>query len=79
VPHPVDVHVGQKLRALRVSRHLSQSDIARGLGLSFQQIQKYEIGSNRISASRLFALSVLLNVKPAYFYKGLKDEDAGLS
>jgi transcriptional regulator with XRE-family HTH domain len=52
---------------------MSQTDVARKLNLSFQQIQKYEIGSNRIAASRLFELSRILDVPPSYFFEGLED------
>jgi len=71
MPHKVDVHVGKKLKQLRNERRLSQTDVAKKLGLSFQQVQKYEIGSNRISASRLFELSQILEVKPNDFFYGL--------
>ncbi len=71
--HPVDVHVGRKLKQIRTLRRLSQTDIARKLDLSFQQIQKYEIGSNRVAASRLFELSQILDVPPSYFFDGLHD------
>jgi len=52
---------------------MSQTDVARKLDLSFQQIQKYEIGSNRVAASRLFELAQLFDVSPAYFFEGLHD------
>lgn len=71
--HPVDAHVGHKLRQLRKARNLSQTDLGRDLGISFQQIQKYEAGSNRISASRLFELAQALNVSPDYFFAGIHD------
>lgn len=71
--HPVDVHVGQKLKQIRTLRRLSQTDVARKLDLSFQQIQKYEIGSNRVAASRLFELAQILDVPPSYFFEGLHD------
>jgi len=84
--HPVDVHVGKKLKQIRTLRRLSQTDVARKLELSFQQIQKYEVGSNRVAASRLFELSQILDVPPAFFFEGLhdnantapSDDDAGL-
>ena len=76
--HPVDVHVGRKLREIRTLRRYSQTDVAQRLGLSFQQIQKYEIGSNRIAASRLFELGQIFEVSPAYFCEGLY-EDANSS
>ncbi|UWR26877.1 helix-turn-helix domain-containing protein [Sulfitobacter sp. S223] len=72
--HPVDVHVGQKLRDIRTLRRYSQTDVAQRLGLSFQQIQKYEIGSNRIAASRLFELAQIFEVSPAYFFEGLYED-----
>jgi transcriptional regulator with XRE-family HTH domain len=71
--HPVDIHVGKKLKQIRTLRRLSQTDVAKRLKLSFQQIQKYEIGSNRVAASRLFELSQILDVTPAYFFEGLHD------
>lgn len=71
--HPVDIHVGRKLKQIRTLRRLSQTDVARKLNLSFQQIQKYEIGSNRVAASRLFELSQILDVPPSYFFDGLHD------
>jgi transcriptional regulator with XRE-family HTH domain len=75
MPHAVDIHVGRQLKQARTLRRLSQTDVARRLKLSFQQIQKYEIGSNRIAASRLFELSNILEVPTSYFFEGL-DEDA---
>lgn len=73
--HPVDLHVGRKLKELRTLRRMSQTDVARELKLSFQQIQKYEIGSNRIAASRLFELAQILNVPTSYFFEGLHGND----
>lgn len=69
--HPVDVHVGRKLKQIRTMRRLSQTDVAKELNLSFQQIQKYEIGSNRIAASRLYELARILDVPTSYFFEGL--------
>lgn len=71
--HPVDVHVGRKLKEIRTLRRFSQTDVAQRLGLSFQQIQKYEIGSNRIAASRLFELTQIFDVSPSYFFEGLHE------
>ncbi len=71
--HPVDVHVGRRLKQIRTLRRMSQTDVARKLNLSFQQIQKYEIGSNRIAASRLYDLSNVLGVPTSYFFEGLQD------
>lgn len=69
--HPVDIHVGRKLKQIRTLRRMSQTDVARKLNLSFQQIQKYEIGSNRVAASRLFELSQILDVPPSFFFDDL--------
>lgn len=74
--HPVDVHVGRRLKQIRTARRMSQTDVAKQLDLSFQQIQKYEIGSNRIAASRLYELSRILDVPTSYFFEGLPDDDA---
>jgi len=64
----VDVHVGHRLRTRRTLLGLSQLTLANAMGLTFQQLQKYEKGANRISASRLYGLSQLLNVDMAYFF-----------
>ena len=71
--HPVDIHVGQQLKRMRILRNLTQTDVAQGLKISFQQVQKYELGRNRISASRLFELSHILKVPPAFFFEGLDE------
>jgi|AACY02.16.fsa_nt_gi Predicted transcriptional regulators len=74
IPHPADVHVGQKLNQLRKMRGVSQKDLGERLDnpITFQQLQKYEKGANRLSASRLWELSVALEVPPAYFFEGLE-------
>lgn len=69
--HPVDIHVGKKIREARLVRGLTQSGVAKQLDLSFQQLQKYETGYNRVSASKLFELSQLLDVQPSFFFEGL--------
>lgn len=74
--HPVDVHVGRKLKELRLMRGKTQTEVAEGLGISFQQVQKYELGRNRVSASKLFEMSRILGVNPAYFFEGLGDDQA---
>lgn len=74
--HPVDVHVGKKLKQLRALRGMTQTEVAQGLNISFQQVQKYELGRNRISASKLFEISRILQVAPAYFFDGLEDDIA---
>jgi len=73
--HSVDIHVGKRLKQIRTLRRMSQTDVAKRLQLSFQQIQKYEIGSNRIAASRLFELSRILDVPTSYFFEGIVDAD----
>ncbi len=67
-PHPVDVHVGARVRLRRTLVGMTQTDLGDALGLTFQQVQKYERGTNRISASRLFALSRVLDVPVEYFF-----------
>ncbi len=74
--HPVDVHVGKKIKQMRALRRLSQTDVAQKLNLSFQQIQKYEIGSNRVAASRLYELSKIFGVPTSYFFDGLPEDEA---
>jgi len=67
----IDKHVGQRLRDRRRALDLSQQDIAQILGISYQQVQKYECGLNRISAGRLFMLGHIMCVPVAFFYEGL--------
>ena len=73
-PHPVDMHVGQRLRMRRTLLGMSQEMLAERLGISFQQLQKYEKGSNRLSASRLFELSRMLDVPVSYFFDELPSD-----
>jgi transcriptional regulator with XRE-family HTH domain len=70
-PDPVDRHVGGQLRLRRAQVGLTQVELGGKVGLSFQAIQKYETGENRISASRLYHLACVLEVSPAYFFEGL--------
>jgi len=70
-PHPVDIHVGRRLRSQRMLKGLSQEKLAESLGITFQQIQKYENGTNRLSASRLFLVSQALDIGLGYFFEGL--------
>ncbi|WP_428247757.1 helix-turn-helix domain-containing protein [Ferrovibrio sp.] len=76
VPHPMDVHVGKRLRAARLLAGFSQSRLGNHVGLTFQQIQKYEKGMNRIGASRLQQFAQLLNVPPGYFFEQLNEAHA---
>lgn len=68
-PNPVDVHVGARVRLRRTLLGLSQEKLGDALGLTFQQVQKYERGVNRIGASRLYALSHVLDVPVSFFYE----------
>ena len=67
----VDEHIGQRLQLRRVMLGLSQKDLVNACGVSFQQIQKYETAGNRISASRLFELSTVLETPVSFFFRGL--------
>lgn len=70
-PDPIDIHVGQRLKARRVGLRISQSDIGKTLDVTFQQIQKYENGANRIGASNLYRLAKALNVDVSYFFEDM--------
>lgn len=70
-PDPIDIHVGQRLKARRVGLRISQSEIGAALDVTFQQIQKYENGANRIGASNLFRLAKALSVDVSYFYEDM--------
>ena len=72
--HPVDVHVGGQLRSQRVLFGMSQSELAEQLDITFQQLQKYESGSNRMSASRIWQASRVLGVQVSFFFDGLGEE-----
>lgn len=74
-PNPFDAHVGSRLRACRTLAGFSQERLGGAVGLSFQQIQKYEKGLNRIGASRLQQFSQILNVPPSYFFEGMPGVD----
>ena len=68
IPHPIDVHVGSRLLMGRVLLGLNQTELGEAIGVTFQQLQKYEKGTNRISASRLFDLSHVLDVPFSFFF-----------
>jgi transcriptional regulator with XRE-family HTH domain len=72
-PDPIDKYVGGQLRLRRAQIGMTQSELGGKLGLSFQALQKYETGENRISASRLFQLARLLDVSMGYFFEGLDE------
>jgi len=76
-PNPVDVHVGSRIRLRRTLLGLSQDKLGQALGLTFQQVQKYERGANRVGASRLFELSRILDVPVSFFYDDMPDSVAG--
>ena len=70
-PHPVDVHVGARVRLRRTALGMSQEKLGDAIGLTFQQVQKYERGTNRIGASRLYELSRVLEVPVSFFFEEL--------
>ena len=75
--HPVDVHVGVRLRQRRNLVGLSQTKLSESVGLTFQQIQKYENGTNRISSSRLYEFAKVLNVPVSYFFDEMPSKALG--
>jgi len=76
-PSPIDVHVGSRVRLRRTLLGLSQEKLGDALGLTFQQVQKYERGVNRIGASRLFDLSRVLDVPIGFFFDDMPDAMGG--
>ncbi len=76
---PVDLHVGIRVRQRRVLLGMTQTDLADTMGLTFQQVQKYERGTNRISASRLYGLSQVFDVPVEYFFEDMPPDVAGIS
>lgn len=78
-PNPVDVHVGSRVRLRRMLMGLSQEKLGESLGLTFQQVQKYERGVNRIGASRLWDLSRVLGVPVGFFFENMDEAVARLS
>ncbi|MBB97108.1 MAG: transcriptional regulator [Rhodobacteraceae bacterium] len=74
--HPVDVHVGKRVRHRRWLIGMTQQQLAERVGIKFQQIQKYETGANRISASRLWDISDALDVPVSFFFEGLQETPA---
>lgn len=69
----IDQYVGQRIRLQREALGLSQQQLGEQLGITFQQIQKYERGANRVSASKLYAISSLLEVSVLYFFEGIEE------
>ena len=76
--HPVDVHVGQRVRQRRWMIGMTQQQLGNKVGIKFQQIQKYETGTNRVSASRLWDIAAALDVPVSFFFEGLNREDLGI-
>jgi len=70
MPHPVDTHVGKQIKARRNTLHVTQDYVANLLGISFQQLHKYESGYNRVSTSRLFDVSRILGCPITFFFEG---------
>ena len=75
-PNPVDLHVGARVRMRRKFLGMSQEGLAETIALTFQQVQKYERGSNRISASKLYEISKALKAPVAYFFEGYGENEA---
>ncbi|NCB09833.1 MAG: XRE family transcriptional regulator, partial [Bacteroidia bacterium] len=78
-PNPIDVYVGNRVRVRRTLLGISQEKLGKDLGLTFQQVQKYEKGLNRIGASRLWDLSRVLKTPVSFFYEGIDDDIESLS
>jgi transcriptional regulator with XRE-family HTH domain len=78
-PNPVDKHVGSRVRMRRMMLAMSQEKLGDALGLTFQQVQKYEKGTNRIGASRLQQIAQILQVPVAFFFEGAPDMLPGLA
>lgn len=77
VPEPVDIHVGERIRARRRIVGVSQQALAEKIGLTFQQVQKYERGANRVSASKLYEIAAALGCGIGFFFDGLQDPARG--
>jgi transcriptional regulator with XRE-family HTH domain len=75
VTHFVDAHVGERLRQRRLLLGLNQMQLAERIGVSFQQLQKYELGKNRVSASRLWEIAQALRVPVGFFFEGLSSSE----
>jgi transcriptional regulator with XRE-family HTH domain len=76
---PIDVHVGTRIRQRRTLLGMSQERLGEALGLTFQQVQKYERGANRVGASRLFDISRTLGVPVSFFYEEMPDSVSGIT
>jgi len=76
-PNPVDIHVGGRIRLRRTLLGMSQEKLGKAIGLTFQQVQKYERGTNRVGSSRLFQLAKVLNVPVSFFFDDMPNEVSG--
>lgn len=76
-PNPIDIHVGSRIRLRRNMLGMSQEKLGESLGITFQQIQKYEKGTNRVGASRLQAIASILNVPVAFFFEDAPGHEVG--
>ena len=77
--HPVDAHVGKRIRHRRWMVGMTQQQLADKVGIKFQQIQKYETGMNRVSASRLWDIADALGVQVAFFFEGLSEDQVAVA
>lgn len=77
-PDPIDRHVGTRIRGRRVGLRISQTKLGQSIGVTFQQIQKYESGTNRVGASNLFKIAKALNVDVSFFFEGVTLEELDL-
>ncbi|WP_296021382.1 helix-turn-helix domain-containing protein [uncultured Agrobacterium sp.] len=75
-PNPIDIHVGSRIRLRRTMLGMSQEKLGESLGITFQQIQKYEKGTNRVGASRLQNISAILNVPVSFFFEDAPGEQS---
>jgi transcriptional regulator with XRE-family HTH domain len=73
----IDQHVGRRIRQARALRGLSMEKLAQALGISYQQLQKYEVGSNRVSCGRLWMIGKVLDLPIGFFFEGLEGSDGG--
>lgn len=78
-PDPIDCHVGARIKARRTGLGISQAELGKALDVTFQQVQKYENGANRVGSSNLFRIATLLGVGVDYFFEGLSTDHARLS
>jgi len=74
-PNPVDIYVGSRVRLQRLIKQMSQDKLGAALGVTFQQVQKYERGANRVSASRLWGMAEVLDVPIEFFFEGIKNKE----